>query len=745
MKYSLLIFIASLFSSFCHGQDLHVVTLQERGDWKQLLNMTASEKNVLSLLAASRFYSTDEASDKRADSAMQLANKALEFASSLKFREGIASAHLQLAKVYQLKKNYPAGVGYAMKAIQGFTELNKPDQLGEAYVLKWSNVTLTGADIVQRVGLLDSASDCFKHANNKIREADCYKELADIYQLDNKGIRALALLQNALVLYKAAGYERLQGVYDLLCGVYIMNGDYENGVHHGLLAIQTAEKLGDTSIALCTYYNRLGGGYNELKDTARSRLYFAKSLAIAMKYNDLPSITTLVLNTADVLQQQSDYKGALLFLKNMSNKYPELVTSQRFVFSVLMFTTLQGLKRYNDAMPYLHFVEEQVKELDKKPRLKMFGESALINFYLESGQLKNAASLAADYKKTEESYGRMLYTTDYLLTQFKVDSANRDYIAAIRNFQRYKSIKDSLFNEAKSSQMEQYAALYETEKKEKDIAMLKKESEAQQQQIKQSNTIQRLTLAAAMLFLVIAAMAAYGYRLKQRTNKSLLQYQGEIHDKNEKLENLVEEKDWLVREIHHRVKNNLQMVAGLLSSQTEYVQGDEAVKVITESQQRVEAMSILHQKLYQTESLSAIDMNSYISDLIEYLGSCFDTGKPVSFRQVVDSVAFPLSHSVPIGLIINEAVTNSMKYAFTGRTHGSILIELHQTDKQSFELSIKDDGNGIPSEMINGKTNSLGLSLIRGLSQDIRGTLNITNASGTQIAITFPSPLTQPG
>jgi len=181
----------------------------------------------------------------------------------------------------------------------------------------------------------------------------------------------------------------------------------------------------------------------------------------------------------------------------------------------------------------------------------------------------------------------------------------------------------------------------------------------------------------------------------------------------------------------------------LLSSQTEYVTGDEAVKVITESQQRVEAMSILHQKLYQTESLSAIDMNSYISDLTEYLESCFETDRPVSFRQAVDNVHFPLSHSLPIGLIINEAVTNSMKYAFTCREQGSILIELHQTDSMTFQLVIKDDGHGIPSELINRKNNSLGLSLIRGLSQDIRGTLEISNSSGTQITITFPSPLTQ--
>ncbi len=226
------------------------------------------------------------------------------------------------------------------------------------------------------------------------------------------------------------------------------------------------------------------------------------------------------------------------------------------------------------------------------------------------------------------------------------------------------------------------------------------------------------------------------YKSKQKNNLLLNIQQDQIRQSNISLKNAITEKEWLLREIHHRVKNNLHMVVGLLASQNEYLQGNEAIEANLESQRRVESMSMIHDKLYQSENLSLIDMPSYILDLTYYLSDSFDVRKQIRFSLDIEKVDFPLSHSVPIGLILNEAVTNSIKYAFPENRQGVIEIILKK-ENQKFHLTISDDGIGIPDTVDPENTKSLGLKLMKGLSEDILAEFKISNESGTKIELIF--------
>src|SRR4029079_13910609 len=124
--------------------------------------------------------------------------------------------------------------------------------------------------------------------------------------------------------------------------------------------------------------------------------------------------------------------------------------------------------------------------------------------------------------------------------------------------------------------------------------------------------------------------------------------QNQIEKKNDSLQNLVAEKEWLVREIHHRVKNNFHIVMGLLRTQAAYLQGEEAIQAVTESSQGIQAMSLVHQKLYQSENLSAINMVDYIHELIDYLKDSFHTGNTIRFNLQIDPVTFTVSYCVPV-------------------------------------------------------------------------------------------------
>jgi two-component sensor histidine kinase len=224
---------------------------------------------------------------------------------------------------------------------------------------------------------------------------------------------------------------------------------------------------------------------------------------------------------------------------------------------------------------------------------------------------------------------------------------------------------------------------------------------------------------------------------KKKTNKILETQQNEINKKNTILQNLVVEKEWLLREIHHRVKNNLHMVIGLLASQTEFLKNEEAVQAINSSQNRIQAMSLIHQKLYQSESLSIIDMPSYIFELTEYLKDSFEIRNTIRFILDIDTFNLPLSHSIPIGLIFNEAVTNAIKYAFPDHENCTINITLKKRDSGNYILIIHDNGIGLPPDFDPYNNPSLGIKLMHGLAADIEGKFLISNANGTKITLEF--------
>lgn len=279
--------------------------------------------------------------------------------------------------------------------------------------------------------------------------------------------------------------------------------------------------------------------------------------------------------------------------------------------------------------------------------------------------------------------------------------------------------------------------IYETEKKSMDIIKLKNKTLLQQNKLKNEVFLRNSMVTFVFLLLIILGLLYKSFMFKKKTNKILETQQNEISKKNSALEKLVVEKEWLLREIHHRIKNNLHMVVGLLASQTEFLKNEEAVQAINDSQNRIQAMSLIHQKLYQSESLSIIDMPSYIYELTEYLKDSFEIRKRIRFILDIDSFNLPLSHSIPIGLIFNEAVTNAIKYAFPNRENGVINISLKTNDNKNYILIIQDKGVGLPFDFDPFDNPSLGIKLMHGLSADIDGKFLITNLDGTKITLEF--------
>ena len=219
--------------------------------------------------------------------------------------------------------------------------------------------------------------------------------------------------------------------------------------------------------------------------------------------------------------------------------------------------------------------------------------------------------------------------------------------------------------------------------------------------------------------------------------------QGIINQKNNSLQSLLQEKDtlleekeWLRKEIHHRVKNNLQTVVSLLESQSAFLK-DGALMAIRDSQHRVYAMSLIHQKLYQSENVSSLHMAVYVPELISYLKESFNAKQGIRFDLQIDSVILNVSQAVPLGIIMTEAISNAVKYAFPHEMLGLIYVEIKKLPTNQVLLMVSDNGIGLPKTFDILNTTSLGIKLMKGLSLDIDAVLKIESAKGTSVSLTF--------
>lgn len=204
----------------------------------------------------------------------------------------------------------------------------------------------------------------------------------------------------------------------------------------------------------------------------------------------------------------------------------------------------------------------------------------------------------------------------------------------------------------------------------------------------------------------------------------------------------LKEKEVLLREIHHRVKNNMQVISSLLRLQSSNVKDEQQIEMLKESQNRIKAMALIHEKLYRSKDLANIDFNDYIKNLVNdlFISYKVNTGKIV-LKMNIDTVSFGIDTAIPCGLIVNELVSNSLKYAFPEGEEGEIKVSLHRiTDLKSkmFELTVSDNGVGIPEDLDIRKTESLGLRLITNLAErQLQGKVKLNRNKGTEFRIKF--------
>ncbi len=205
----------------------------------------------------------------------------------------------------------------------------------------------------------------------------------------------------------------------------------------------------------------------------------------------------------------------------------------------------------------------------------------------------------------------------------------------------------------------------------------------------------------------------------------------------EKIEASLKEKEVLLREIHHRVKNNLQIISSMLNLQTNYITDQKSLAIFEESRNRVRSMALIHEKLYQNESLSSLNIKEYVIELINNLMRSYRTNNRVNSAIHISDIFVNTDTAIPLGLIINEIVSNSLKYAFPNNSTGKITITLVKLEENKYQISIEDNGIGLPEDFNLRETNTLGLQLVNSLVTQLDGEIKLSSNNGTKFEIKF--------
>lgn len=280
------------------------------------------------------------------------------------------------------------------------------------------------------------------------------------------------------------------------------------------------------------------------------------------------------------------------------------------------------------------------------------------------------------------------------------------------------AVNDSLFQQQQDQQLSDALKKYEIAEKEKQITILNSENEITALRLSNFKTALFFSLAGLVVFL---SLLFYLIRLNRT-----------IHKQNRLITKTLGEKDILLKEIHHRVKNNLQIISSLLDLQSRRTADDTAKSALTVGKNRVQSMALIHQNLYTEDDLTGISVKDYLTMLSSNLFEAYNVEEDNIQLQInVSNVVLDVDTMIPLGLIINELITNILKHAFVGRKDGTINIDLVEENSE-LRLTISDDGIGIP-DTLDLKSGSFGYQLIHALAHQISGEISIELNKGTSV------------
>ncbi|MBK7427791.1 MAG: tetratricopeptide repeat protein [Saprospiraceae bacterium] len=351
-------------------------------------------------------------------------------------------------------------------------------------------------------------------------------------------------------------------------------------------------------------------------------------------------------------------------------------------------------------------------------------EANLGDVYMKMKDYPQALTYKLKSVKRQEEAGMKSNLIENYLHISNIYEEMGNYALSLEFHKKYSAIKDTIMSTEKDAKFSELLTKYETVEKDSRLAV-------QQAQISRQSTVQLAIIGVVAALIFILFLLYRNYLNKQKLNAALSKTNSLLGAKNN-------ENELLLKEIHHRVKNNLQTISSLLNLQSANISDVGALEAVKESQSRVSSMALIHQKLYQGERLAAVEMKDYFNTMGESIFDSFGIKSlNVAFKVEMDNLELDVDTAIPVGLIVNELITNSLKYAFPDGREGLVQLSLNADQYQNIELKIKDNGIGINAEEKSVKQSGFGTRLVQLLTMQLEGEMEQSTNDGITTIIRF--------
>lgn len=566
-------------------------------------------------------------------------------------------------------------------------------------------------------------------------EAFSQKYLGNNYHELGQHDEAMLRFEAALALFRELGIRSTEAATLGNIGTLYEDIDnYPKAVEYHLKSLKIKEEDGNKR-GMAYSYMGLGNIHQKMERVDEALDYHHKSLALFTEANDPLNISTCYYNISGILHAQGKFEEALASLDSVA------VIFEQFQHYTGLTTVLQGQAILLEELDRFEEADEMYTKAVSyaKQTGDLYAEAiCLVNIgklRYETGKLSDAIQCYQDAILIADELGNK----DVLLNAFenlsKIHKESNSFEEALLYKELQFDLKDSLFNVENSAVLEELKLQFNNEKTERELlqaeAVIKEERAANaEHELKNAEQSKWLIASVAgICLLIVVALGFYRvYRLKKKAGEELLANQQIIEERNRKIE-------LLLGEIHHRVKNNLQVISSLLSLQERNVEDKGAKEALMEGKERVRSIGMIHKLLYQNDNFTGIDMKEYIQELVDSLkDSFYPADKGLELDVDFDAIKLDVDSAVTVGLIINELVLNALKYAYEKTDVPALRVKLAE-DQKELVLTVQDNGSGTFAAVEGSK--SFGLKLVRSLTRQLSGTMDVKENEGLRFDLRF--------
>ena len=510
-----------------------------------------------------------------------------------------------------------------------------------------------------------------------------------------------------------------------------LHGHNDTAMVYFFEALAIREAQGNLNEIAYTF-QRIGETYSMMEEYEKSEEYLFKALDGYREVGDTNMEHSMLLNIGAYFNQKGEPDSAINYIREALE-----------FFEVHGPPSEAARGYYNLGGIYLAVNNLDSSETAYRKALQHFeslGQTMyvvgsglnLAEIAFKKGNTGEAIRLAASAKVDAEkisSTGQLKLAHFKLYIYYKAQNKFRE---ALEHREAHDAINDSLRTIESKAAVAELEKKYQTEKSEKELAELAATNAMNELALKKQRNRQNVQTAITALILLSAVLLFFLYRNHKRSNKTL-------QEKNAIIQTSLTDKEVLLKEIHHRVKNNLQFISSLLNLQARHVADPNTLAMLTEGKNRINSMALVHQKLYQEDNLKGVNMKDYIENLLESLEHSLKVdANRIEVDAQIEPIVLDIDTATPIGLVLNELITNAFKYAFQGEASGVLHVRFKEQDSHLI-LDVRDNGVGLPTGFDLGTTKGFGFELVHSLAQKLKATVDIKTNEGVIVTLTIKS------